>query len=117
MGNFKNANVSQQTFYIYFEREGSSISDRQAEVLQKAVFDVKNNPEKFLYIEGNCSLQDGAYASETAAHTLALQRANTIADYFIKNGVSSGRIKVTENGNTRPTRELDNDRVDIYMRS
>ncbi|MDR1100911.1 MAG: OmpA family protein [Clostridiales bacterium] len=117
MSNYKSVTLAEEPFYIFFENESAEIKDSQMFVLDKAVFDTKNNAGKLLYITGNSSLRNkGKYASPEGEHELALLRARKIADYFIENSVPESQIIIMENGSLNFSFSGNKDHVELYIK-
>lgn len=82
---------------IYYELLKSNIEERSIKILNKVVTILKDNPNVKLEIISHTDAQgDDAFNK-----TLSEKRAAAVAEYLIKNGISSSRLKTIGKGETQ----------------
>lgn len=76
----------------------------------------------FIQIEGNASTRERGITDEEITE-FSIERAQSVADYFIEKGISAERIIVTGNGDKKPIADIATDegralnrRTDIYFK-
>ena len=89
--------ASNQDANIFFDNDKSDIRDDQQETLNNFLDFLKKNPD--------CAIQIDGYASKdnaTAKHNLDLStdRADTIKDFLVSNGIDPSRITTASYGDT-----------------
>ncbi len=90
---------------VFFGFDQSSIASNERGKLQEAANYLENNPDVGLLIEGRCDWYG------TAEYNLALgdRRANSVRDFLVTLGVSSGRIETVSKGDLEATPNLPKD--------
>jgi outer membrane protein OmpA-like peptidoglycan-associated protein len=83
---------------INFDYGKSSIRDEATEALQAIVAIIKEYPESNFIIEGHTD----SIGSEKFNQTLSEQRASSIVDFFVANGVESSRLSSVGFGESSP---------------
>lgn len=85
---------------IQFELNSYNISEESFELLDEFIKVAKVLNNAYIVIEGNAS-QRATGITDDQVIEFSLQRANAIADYFIKNGIPAERIVTVGNGDMK----------------
>lgn len=85
---------------IQFELNSYNISPESYALLDEFIKVAKVLNNAYIVIEGNASQRATGITDEQVIE-FSLQRANAIADYFIKNGISAERIVTVGNGDMK----------------
>ena len=85
---------------IQFELNSYNISEESLELLDEFIKVAKVLNNAYIVIEGNASQRATGITDEQVID-FSLQRANAIADYFIKNGIPAERIVTVGNGDMK----------------
>jgi peptidoglycan-associated lipoprotein len=83
---------------VYFEFDKSNLTSKSIQTLKSAVNALNENSSIKISLAGHADERG------TREYNLALgqRRAETVADYFVLNGISSSRITVKSYGEERP---------------
>jgi len=125
MANYKQADMSEDIFKVYFYSDSANVSPSQEKVLKRVVVALQrlegmgeiDYGEYAVYVSGNVhSGKNKKFSNAVLAHDLALQRAESVAKFLVQNGISEDNIIVKENGDLNPEKYKKNDVVDIVLR-
>ena len=104
---------------IYFSLDNSSLDYKQSSFLKKQAESLLNNKNMKVSVEGHADER----GTDAYNDKLALQRANTVANELIKNGVEKDRINITSYGKSDPLYKGHNEsswhlnrRVDVNLK-
>ena len=104
--------------FSFKNSETIELSDRLTEFLDYVVVEMQNNKDYILIITGH---SDNTADTETNLKR-AIGRANNVAEYVKKKGISSGRLKIYNKGASEPISNQNDDnslalnrRVEIKM--
>ena len=117
MKDYDKLSLHSSSYYIYFSKSSSDISENQEPVLAKIIEEVKACATKSVYLVGHCNPQKkGGYSYRNGDHFLANERAQSVSNYLIDKGIPSYQIYIYENGSLNAGKFRNNDRVEIYFK-
>lgn len=79
---------------VYFNFDSAVLRDDARQILESAVKTLNKNPETNILITGNCDTR----GSESYNLKLGRNRADTVKDFMIENGIPEERIKIVSRG-------------------
>jgi outer membrane protein OmpA-like peptidoglycan-associated protein len=79
---------------IYFDYDKSDLREDHIPILEKAVKILNRNPESDILITGNCDQR----GSEVYNLTLGRNRAQTVRNFMLENGIPEERIRIISRG-------------------
>ncbi|MBW1847152.1 MAG: OmpA family protein [Deltaproteobacteria bacterium] len=91
---------------IYFEIDSATLKPESTETLHQVFKTIKTKPSLKLTIEGHTDAQ----GSDQHNQTLSQERAQSVLDWLIKNGIDPARLSAKGYGESRPV--ADNSRPD-----
>ena len=117
MKDYDKLSLETSSFYIYFGKSSSEISNNQNAVIDKIIESVKSHSDKKIYLLGNAGAQKkGDYSHRGGDHLLAGSRAQSISARLIDSGIPSHQIYIFENGSQTAAKFSNNDFVEIYLK-
>jgi outer membrane protein OmpA-like peptidoglycan-associated protein len=90
---------------VLFDYDKADLRDDAVDILQKALFTLRNNPEADILITGNADIR----GSEQYNIKLGERRAASVQEYLIQNGLDASRIRIVSRGKLdalAPTHDL-----------
>jgi peptidoglycan-associated lipoprotein len=88
---------------LYFDAGSAAITDEYAKPLRSFAEWMKGNREATVTVEGHAD----ARGSSARSDTLSQQRAQTVVDFLVAEGVEKRRLKSVSFGTTRPVAVCD----------
>ena len=79
---------------IYFDYDKSALRDDARKILESAVWTLKHNTDCSILITGNCDIR----GTEKHNEKLGKQRAKTVEDFMLQNGIADSRIRIVSRG-------------------
>lgn len=79
---------------IYFDYDKSALRDDAKKILEEAVWTLNHNTDCSILITGNCDIR----GTEKYNEKLGRQRAKTVEDFMLKNGIDKSRIRIVSRG-------------------
>ena len=124
MKNYDGKSLTDTIFKIYFGSNSAGITSDQSKVVRYIYRDLEkleamgelNWDEYKLYIIGNCSKNNSKYRSDSASHSLAMDRSSSVSLDLISYGISADNIILKGNGNLNPSNYRNADVCDIVLR-